>query len=172
MRLHVFALSSLLYSATSVSGFTSTVPCVTSSRARFAVFPDNRQLSTTSLSLWSPLTKEETKEETTSSSSTTNNNVESSKALVINEGQEELSLDSSSGFSYGDFAKTYPFANNVMIASTKTAAADLLAQVVLNQTPLMEIDVQRTALFCAFGALYLGVSLYTYTHTYMHHYIQ
>lgn len=172
MRLHVFASSSLLYSATSVSGFTSTVPCVTSSRARFAVFPDNRQLSTTSLSLWSPLTKEETKEETTSSSSTTNNNAESSKALVINEGQEELSLDSSSGFSYGDFAKTYPFANNVMIASAKTAAADLIAQVVLNQTPLMEIDVQRTALFCAFGALYLGVSLYTYTHSYIHHYIQ
>lgn len=69
---------------------------------------------------------------------------------------------SSSGFSYGQFAKTYPFANNVMIATLKTAAADLMAQVVIAQTPLDSVDWERSLLFCAFGALYLGMFQYAY----------
>lgn len=66
----------------------------------------------------------------------------------------------SGGFSYGDFAKNYPFVNNVGIATCKTAAADLLAQVVIAQTP--DIDWQRSLLFCAFGAIYLGGFQYLY----------
>ena len=31
------------------------------------------------------------------------------------------------GFSYVGFAKAYPFANNVLIATCKTSAADLVA---------------------------------------------
>lgn len=69
---------------------------------------------------------------------------------------------SSSSFSYGDFAKQYPFVNNIAIATTKTAAADLLAQTVIGGTPLLEIDVQRSALFMLFGALYLGGFQYLY----------
>lgn len=70
--------------------------------------------------------------------------------------------DSSSGFSYGQFAKQYPFANNIGIATAKTAAADLLAQTVIAQTPIMEIDVQRSFLFMVFGAVYLGGFQYLY----------
>ncbi len=66
------------------------------------------------------------------------------------------------GFSYGKFAKQYPFANNIGIATMKTAAADLLAQVVIARTPLESIDWDRSLLFCAFGAIYLGGFQYLY----------
>lgn len=66
------------------------------------------------------------------------------------------------GFSYATFAQTYPFANNVGIATLKTAAADLLAQTVIAQTPVSEIDWQRSLLFCLFGATYLGGFQYWY----------
>ena len=49
-----------------------------------------------------------------------------------------------------------------MIATTKTAAADLLAQTVIAQTPLTEVDLQRSFLFCLFGCIYLGAFQYLY----------
>lgn len=67
-----------------------------------------------------------------------------------------------SSFSYVEFAKTHPFANNIMIATTKTAAADLLAQTVIAGAPISEIDLQRSLLFCLFGATYLGAFQYLY----------
>jgi len=67
------------------------------------------------------------------------------------------------GFSYAQFAKDYPFANNIGIATLKTAAADLVAQIVVAQTPSLDtIDWQRSLLFCAFGAIYLGGFQYLY----------
>jgi Mpv17 / PMP22 family len=63
---------------------------------------------------------------------------------------------------YVDFAKNYPFVNNLLIATTKTAAADLLAQTFIAQTPLAEVDLQRSCLFCLFGCLYLGAFQYLY----------
>jgi hypothetical protein len=70
--------------------------------------------------------------------------------------------ESSSPSAYVQFAQTYPFANNVLIATTKTAAADFLAQVVIAQTPIAELDLQRSFLFCLFGAFYLGGFQYLY----------
>ena len=70
--------------------------------------------------------------------------------------------EESSSFSYGEFAKQYPFLNNIAIATTKTAAADLLAQTVIGHTPLLEVDIQRSALFMIFGAVYLGGFQYLY----------
>lgn len=67
-----------------------------------------------------------------------------------------------SSFSYVEFAKTYPFATNIMIASAKTAFADLLAQTVIAGAPIAEIDLQRSLLFCLFGATYLGAFQYLY----------
>ena len=63
---------------------------------------------------------------------------------------------------YVNFAQSYPFANNLMIATAKTAAADLLAQVVIGQVPIDSIDWQRSLLFCLFGAVYLGGFQYLY----------
>lgn len=70
--------------------------------------------------------------------------------------------ESSSTLSYGQFAKQYPFANNIAIATMKTALADLIAQVVIAQTPIGEIDYERSLLFCGFGAIYLGGFQYLY----------
>jgi hypothetical protein len=67
-----------------------------------------------------------------------------------------------SSFSYVEFAKTYPFATNIMIATTKTAFADLLAQTVMAGAPITDIDLQRSLLFCLFGATYLGAFQYLY----------
>ncbi len=64
--------------------------------------------------------------------------------------------DTSSSWSYAQFAQTYPNVNNIGIATIKTASADLLAQVAIAHTPVSDIDWERAFLFCAFGAVYLG----------------
>ena len=61
-----------------------------------------------------------------------------------------------------NFAQRFPFLTNMGIATTKTAAADLLAQTVIAGTPLAEVDLQRSLLFCLFGAVYLGGFQYLY----------
>mmetsp|Transcript_18683 Transcript_18683/g.45123 ORF Transcript_18683/g.45123 Transcript_18683/m.45123 type:complete len:315 (+) Transcript_18683:93-1037(+) len=76
--------------------------------------------------------------------------------------EDDNEEDPASSFSYAAFAKDYPFANNVMIATVKTAAADLLAQTVIAQTPIDSIDWERSFLFCVFGAVYLGGFQYLY----------
>ncbi|CAB9505335.1 Mpv17 / PMP22 family [Seminavis robusta] len=96
--------------------------------------------------------------------------VTSTPTLTQKEQLPEMSLEflddqeesPSSSFSYATFAQENPFANNIMIATFKTAAADLLAQTVIAQTPLDAIDWQRSFLFCAFGATYLGGFQYLY----------
>jgi len=52
--------------------------------------------------------------------------------------------------------------NNLLIATTKTATADLIAQTVIAGAKLADIDVQRSVLFCLFGAIYLGAFQYMY----------
>jgi hypothetical protein len=59
-----------------------------------------------------------------------------------------------SSFSCVEFAKTCPFATNIMIATTKTAFTDLLAQTVMAGAPITDVDLQRSLLFCLFGALH------------------
>ena len=63
---------------------------------------------------------------------------------------------------YVRFAKDYPFMNNFIIASLKTCAADVMAQTIIGHTPLSELDLQRSLLFCAFGGLYSGAFQYLY----------
>lgn len=75
---------------------------------------------------------------------------------------EDIEDGKADGISYGEFAKRYPFVNNVGIATVKTALADLLAQVVIAQTPIADVDVERSLLFCGFGAIYLGGFQYLY----------
>ena len=69
---------------------------------------------------------------------------------------------SSGGFSYIAFAKTYPAANNLIIATIKTSAADLVAQCAIERKSFSEIDWKRNAVFCLFGAAYLGCFQYWY----------
>ncbi|KAL7544218.1 hypothetical protein ACHAWF_012793 [Thalassiosira exigua] len=74
----------------------------------------------------------------------------------------DMQTGSSTDVTYGEFAKSYPNVNDIGIATIKTASADLLAQVVISQTPIAEIDWERAFVFCAFGALYLGAFQYWY----------
>ena len=64
--------------------------------------------------------------------------------------------------SYMQFARSEPFANNIIIATSKTATADFVAQTLVSHTPLGEFDVQRSLLFGLYGALYLGTFQYIY----------
>jgi hypothetical protein len=66
------------------------------------------------------------------------------------------------GISYAAFAKEFPFANNVIIATLKTSAADLVAQCVIEQKSIFDVDWKRNAVFCLFGAAYLGGFQYFY----------
>ena len=78
--------------------------------------------------------------------------------LVVN----SVETSNDIGWSYARFAKEYPNANNLAIASVKTACADLVAQVAVSHTPLSEIDWARTLLFFAFGFSYMGAFQYWY----------
>ena len=78
--------------------------------------------------------------------------------LVVN----SVETSNDIGWSYARFAKEYPNANNLAIASVKTACADLVAQVAVAHTPFSEIDWARTLLFFAFGFSYMGAFQYWY----------
>lgn len=80
------------------------------------------------------------------------------------EGSNDPSADKTADgvWSYGTFARAHPNANNIGIATVKTASADLLAQVAIAHTPVSDIDWERALLFCAFGATYLGAFQYWY----------
>jgi hypothetical protein len=84
------------------------------------------------------------------------------KSEFVESSYAEVAQQTQGGFSYVDFAQNNPFANNIMIATTKTAAADFIAQTVIAQVPIAELDVQRSLLFCLFGATYLGAFQYLY----------
>lgn len=67
-----------------------------------------------------------------------------------------------SKWSYVAFAKAYPSANNLIIATVKTSAADLVAQCVIERKSITEVDWKRNLVFCLFGAAYLGAFQYWY----------
>ena len=52
--------------------------------------------------------------------------------------------------------------NNVAIATLKTVAADLIAQIGIEKKSLSEVDWKRTFVFMLFGAIYLGGFQYFY----------
>lgn len=54
------------------------------------------------------------------------------------------------------FAKENPFVFQLGVATVKTSAADLMAQVVGEQKSLAEVDWKRNAIFVVFGFAYLG----------------
>mmetsp|Transcript_35176 Transcript_35176/g.105040 ORF Transcript_35176/g.105040 Transcript_35176/m.105040 type:complete len:251 (+) Transcript_35176:360-1112(+) len=54
------------------------------------------------------------------------------------------------------FPKDHPFAFQLMVATTKTSAADLLTQTVAERKSFNEIDWKRNGIFVVFGFAYLG----------------
>lgn len=58
------------------------------------------------------------------------------------------------------FAKENPFVFQLGVATCKTSAADLLAQVVAEKKALDEVDWKRNFVFVVFGFAYLGAFQY------------
>lgn len=75
---------------------------------------------------------------------------------------EDETSSSTGSFSYNEFAKQYPFVNNVAIATIKTGSADFMAQTVIGGTPLLQLDLERSFLFMLFGGLYSGCFQWVY----------
>ena len=74
----------------------------------------------------------------------------------------EAAAEAAGGFSYLAFAKAFPITNNLIIATMKTSAADLVAQCAMEKKSFSEIDWQRNLVFAAFGFAYLGLFQYWY----------
>lgn len=66
------------------------------------------------------------------------------------------SSSSSTGSTIASFPKTHPFAFQLMVATSKTSAADMLVQVVAERKSFNEIDWKRNGIFVVFGFAYLG----------------
>ena len=66
------------------------------------------------------------------------------------------SSQSNRSFSFATFAKDYPFAFQLFVATAKTAAADLIVQTVAERKSLKEVDWKRNGIFVVFGFAYLG----------------
>ena len=60
------------------------------------------------------------------------------------------------GSKIASFPKENPFAFQLMVATGKTAAADVMVQIVVEKKKLSEIDWKRNFIFVAFGFGYLG----------------
>jgi len=88
--------------------------------------------------------------------------VSSGVSSVVRSTRQLCTPAASSSFSYVAFAKAYPIMNNLIIATMKTAAADLMAQCVIEKKPVSEVDWRRNFVFCLFGCAYLGAFQYWY----------
>lgn len=66
------------------------------------------------------------------------------------------SPSATSSFNILTIAKDHPFAFQLFVATTKTAAADLCTQVVAEGKSLEEVDWRRNGIFVVFGFAYLG----------------
>lgn len=71
-------------------------------------------------------------------------------------------MDVKSGLSYVAWARANPLANNLLIATAKTSAADLVTQIVVERKSWAEVDWKRNTVFCMFGFVYLGGFQYWY----------
>ena len=67
---------------------------------------------------------------------------------------ETTTAESSSGIM--SFAKENPFVFQLGVATVKTSAADLVAQIVAERKSLREVDWKRNGIFVVFGFAYLG----------------
>lgn len=65
--------------------------------------------------------------------------------------QQSTSSASSSANPIASFPKTHPFAFQLMVATGKTSAADIVCQVVAERKKWDEIDWKRNGIFVVFG---------------------
>jgi hypothetical protein len=73
---------------------------------------------------------------------------------------EKAAAETTKAAEASSFAKENPFVFQLGIATCKTSAADLLAQMVAEQKSLDEVDWKRNFIFVVFGFAYLGAFQY------------
>lgn len=133
---------------------------ITSSRTQTKVFLQKQKYDVDSIST---ISRQQTFKNSTSSSPSLQLGSDMSSSVTASEiAMTNIAADDEDDNAYVRFAKEYPFINNFIIASLKTTAADLLAQIVIAQTPVAELDFQRSLVFCAFGGIYSGAFQYMY----------
>jgi hypothetical protein len=140
-------------------------PSTTSSFASPTTMMVLRQPSSSSSqqSTASVQSKDFTSGRTTTTTNNNNSNNNHNDAIAMEPIEDSFSyLVQTSSNAYVQFAKDYPFVNNVGLASIKTAAADLIAQTVISGAPWTEVDLQRSLLFFLFGGVYSGGFQYLY----------
>jgi hypothetical protein len=93
--------------------------------------------------------------EATKSSAKTATEATAEKAKVAT----EAAVEASSG-GIMSIPKNHPFAFSVGVATVKTSAADLVAQMVAEGKTLEEVDWKRNGIFVVFGFAYLGCFQY------------
>lgn len=78
-------------------------------------------------------------------------------ARILNSSTKRLkSYSATQPSKIASFPKDNPFAFQLIVATAKTSAADLVAQIVAEKKKLNEIDWKRNAIFVVFGFAYLG----------------
>jgi hypothetical protein len=76
------------------------------------------------------------------------------KSEVVKDGKPVV--EAAAAKKSGNFAKDNPFAFQMVVATSKTMAADLLTQTVAERKTFDEIDWKRNGIFVVFGFVYLG----------------
>lgn len=74
---------------------------------------------------------------------------------LLKNGASEVATEGSGG-GIMSFPKDHPFAFQLMVATGKTSAADIMVQMVVERKKFSEIDWRRNGIFVAFGFAYLG----------------
>jgi hypothetical protein len=77
-----------------------------------------------------------------------------------NSAKTEAASSSSSPSSSSSWIKENQFTFQLGVATVKTSAADLLAQIVAEKKSLSEVDLKRNLIFVVFGFAYLGCFQY------------
>lgn len=82
----------------------------------------------------------------------------SRQVRIFHSTRQAYSNSSSSNNSGGllSFPKNHPFVFQLLVATSKTMAADLIVQTVADGKPLRDVDWKRNGIFVVFGFVYLG----------------
>jgi hypothetical protein len=82
--------------------------------------------------------------------------MQSLKSSPTAESAARVSAEAAAKDASSSWVKENPFLFQLGVATVKTSAADLMAQIVAERKSLNEVDWKRNAIFVVFGFAYLG----------------
>ena len=78
------------------------------------------------------------------------------KSSTTADASSKIAAETAAKEASSSWAKENPFLFQLGVATVKTSAADLVAQMVAERKSLDEVDWKRNAIFVVFGFAYLG----------------